>query len=49
MQGDFLKNMKRNMRRRMSVKPTGMSATGTPKRFKLKGFGGLKFGKTKGF
>ena len=49
---DFLKNMKRNMKRRMRVsgtKPTGMTSTGIKKRLKLKGFGGMKFGKTKGY
>jgi hypothetical protein len=52
MQGDFLKNMKRNMKRRMrvsSTKPTGMSSTGIKKKLKIKGFGGMKFGKTKGY
>jgi hypothetical protein len=49
---DFLKNMKRNMKRRMRVsgtKPTGMTSTGIKKRLKLKGFGGMKFAKTKGY
>lgn len=49
---DFLKNMKRNMKRRMrvtSTKPTGMSSTGIKKKLKVKGFGGMKFGRKKGY
>mgnify|MGYP003631792977 CR=1 FL=1 len=49
---DFLKNMKRNMKRRMrvtSTKPTGMSSTGIKKKLKVKGFGGMKFGSKKGY
>ena len=52
MQGDFLKNMKRNMKRRMRVtgtKPTGMGSTGLRKKLKIKGFGNLKFGGAKGY
>jgi hypothetical protein len=45
---DFVKNMRRNMKRRMKVKPAGMSAGGA-KKFKVKGFGGMKFGGKKGF
>lgn len=52
MQGDFLKNMKRNMKRRMrvtSTKPTGMSASGIKKKLKIKAFGDMKFGQSKGY
>jgi hypothetical protein len=49
MANNFLKNMKRNMKRRMKVKPAGMTGTGASKKFKIKGLGGLKFGKTKGY
>jgi hypothetical protein len=51
---DFLKNMRRNMKRRMKVKPAGLTS-GSSKRFKLKGFGdgpsgkGMSFGGKKGF
>jgi hypothetical protein len=47
--GNFLKNMKRNLKRRMKLRPSGMSSSGVPKKFKMKGFGGLKFGQNKGF
>jgi len=46
--------MKRNMKRRMKVKPMGLT-TGGVKRFKLKGYGegptgkGMGFGGKKGF
>jgi len=46
--------MKRNMRRRMKLKPAGLSVGGV-KRFKLKGYGegpsskGMSFGGKKGF
>jgi hypothetical protein len=47
---DFAKNLKRNLKRRMKVKKTtGMSSAGLKKKLKLKGFGGMKFGKTKGY
>lgn len=49
---DFLKNMKRNMKRRLkvtSVKPKGMSSTGIKRKLKVKGFGGMKFGTKKGY
>lgn len=50
---DFAKNMRRNMKRRMKLKPAGLSGAGS-KRFKLKGFGGstgkgMSFGTKKGF
>ena len=46
---DFLKNMKRKMRRSIKVKPVGMTGTGAAKKLKITGFKGLKFGKTKGY
>ena len=46
---DPLKNFKRNMKRRLKVKPAGMGSTGARKKFNIKGFKGLKFGKTKGY
>lgn len=47
---DFAKNMRRNIKRRIKVKPKGMSGVaGVKKSLKLKGFGGMKFGKTKGY
>ena len=46
---DFAKNLKRKMKRRIKVKkPGGMGGTGV-KKLKLKGFGGMKFGATKGY
>jgi hypothetical protein len=44
-----LKNLKRKMKRRVQVKPAGMKSTGARRRFNIKGFSGLKFGKTKGY
>ena len=49
---DFLKNMKRNMKRRLkvtSVMPKGMSSTGIKRKLKVKGCGGMKFGNKKGY
>lgn len=51
---DFVKNMRRNMKRRMKVKPVGLKSS-SAKRFRLKGFGGgpsgkgMSFGGKKGF
>jgi hypothetical protein len=45
---DPLKNFKRNMKRRMRVKPVGMKSTGA-KKLKLKGFSGMKFGGKTGY
>lgn len=47
---DFAKNLKRKIKRRMQVKkPSGMSSAGIKKKLKVKGFGGMKFGKMKGY
>lgn len=47
---DFAKNMRRNIKRRIKVKPKGMGgAAGVKRSLKLKGFGSMKFGKTKGY
>lgn len=46
---NILQNMKRNMNRRMKVKPKGMGATGAAKRMKIKGFKAPKFGGMKGY